>query len=230
MKQTRGSSIACAAVLLAGAVSSGCAGPLSNWAIERAEGHLEAGRPERALRITERALQRHRDRPDPRELALHSRALRKLGRHVDAHAFDDYVERSAGGKPVVASDADRRECTGGQEGAEVVTGWGRSTPRGHELGTVAARFEVTGQGRIVGTRVLQARNPAAAWWIIDAVSGAKISSARLLRHHHAVSRNAPLPLCAWFELGGPESREVQIPEGGCIRGFCTNAPGTPPHM
>ena len=222
------------AVAVAAFLALGCAGPLSDWSLRRAQKHLDAGRPERTLGITERALERHRERPVPRELELHVEALEALGRRVEARAFEDYARRLLAGELPTADveddDPTRRECMGGQEGAEMVTEWGQRPPRGRELGVVAARFEIRTDGRIGAIRVLRASDPGAAWWLIETVRGAKISSSRLLRHSQASGERFPFPLCAWFELGSPESREVTIPEGGCIRGFCTHTPGGAPHM
>lgn len=223
----------CAVALLAAAsLLAGCAGTLSEWELGRARRHLEAGRPDRALGLTERALARHRERAEPRELELHVEALYALGRRAEAEAFADYAKRRAAGVELDSDEleASRAECTRGQEGAELIKEWGHDAPRLRDLGAVAARFQIEPSGAIDEIRILRARDPSAAWWIIEAIARARLSPNRLTNRRQSASESFPVRLCAWWEMGDPASREVKIPEGGCIRGFCTHAPGTAPHM
>ena len=210
--------------------SLACAG-LFGRTLDHAEQHLSEGRPARALSITAGSLGRSSAPLEPRLLALHLEALRGLGREEEALAFEDYASRLSAGVDFRAEELNesRSECTGPQDGAELVRDFGKRSPR-RTLGAVAARFEIHRNGDIGRIRVMRARDPAAAWWMIDSISRARLWTTRLERRAKSRSNGFPVRLCTWWEVRFGGSQEIDVPERGCIRGFCTHMPGAPPFM
>jgi len=199
------------ALVCAAAFLVSCAPEPTGYYLARARDAYAAGDFERALGYTETALQQQPYETGSEEIALHLAALRRLERHEEADAFEDFATRYAAGEPTDTTDTtpspdecqelDRKRA----QTTRLIREYGPLPLRGHfDTGALAATYAVDAEGRPVRIRVLRARHPASAWLIIQSIAGAKVSPTRLAHAGEAF----PIAHCAYWD---PLPRRVFIP-------------------
>lgn len=187
-----------ACVLLASCASGPSTG---GFFLDRAHKYHQEGDFERALFYTESAMQNWPFEPSPEEISLHLEVLRKLERGAEADAFEEFAARYAAGEKTDSADTvpTENECKKlarkRAKTTRLIRRFGELPLHGlHEIGSLAATFEIDAEGRPIHIRVIHARYPAAAWLIIHSLSESKISKSRLAR----IAEPFPIPHCVWW--------------------------------
>lgn len=177
---------------------------------------------ERDFRAAERLLLRKGKNSDEATVDSVVGLLRKIDRDDQADALAEFSALYFAGSDIhrPPTNPTRSECKERQRGADLIRQWanfGHMNSRGgFRIGTVAATYEVGIDGEVHVREVLRARHPAAAWLIIDAIGGARVSQSRLRRYQESEPESFPFVICAWWNYDEMSDR---IPAGGRIRGL-----------
>lgn len=169
------------------------------------------------IRRLEKVLISNRD-PHGFDYQTFVRALHEAGREVEAEALADYTDRTFRGEPTNKpfTIRERKECVD----QHFVRRWGgtRSQPDSFigQVGRLAANFWIGSDARIEKIRVIRARDPGAAWLIIDSIGEARVSKSRVRRMSEENTAAFPIELCTWWNY---DKRKDGLPAGSSIRGF-----------
>ncbi len=117
------------------------------------------------------------------DIERHVEILRGLNRNVEAEAFEEFSLRYLSGRATQRTGLGQRlrQCIDTQKrrrrSGELIHLSQR--PLGSRGTVVAVRYAVGADGQLTKIRLLQARNPAVAWSVIDRLASARVVEGRL---------------------------------------------------